>query len=147
MRHAAKYAWMLGPVLLLLGGCIVAAPPPTTVELVNSTSLDVRPNLYISGSATDIAGLFVGNNLVTDFTTRAFPELRGGESATLTLECDQIKSVGVDAPVLFDAVTLTPTRSADQIFLLQGTDFECGFGVRFVYFMDGDTFSVRVETQ
>jgi len=131
-------------LLALVDGCI-EPPPPTTIELANDTALDVRPNLYVSGSATDAAGLFVGANLITDFTDRPFPELRSRETAVLTLECDQIQSVGVRRSVVYDAATMTVTRWDDQIFLRQDTDFTCGATVRFVFFTDSDAFSVRVE--
>jgi hypothetical protein len=136
------------PAAVLLGGCIVETVPsgPVTIELVNQTDLDVLPRLYTSGSATDAAGLFVGANLRTDFTDRAFPELRSDETASLTLECDQAASIGVREPEMFDAVQLIVTESDDQIFLLGGTDFQCGGTVRFVYYTDGDDFRVRVET-
>ncbi|MFQ5805671.1 MAG: hypothetical protein ACE5I3_04390 [Phycisphaerae bacterium] len=147
MQTPARTISVLAPLLALVGGCIVEPPPPppTTVQLANSTAFDVRPNLYTSGSATGEAGLFVGANLRTDFTDRPFPELRRNETATLTLECDEIQSLGVDAPVLFDAVTLTVTTSGDRIFLLRDTNFACGATIRFVYFTEGDAFRVRVE--
>ena len=131
-----------------MGGCVVATAPsgPITVELVNQTNLDVRPGLYTSSSATDAAGLFVGGTLRTDFTDRAFPELRSDETATLTLECDTVTSIGVKEPVMFDAVQLIVTDSDDQLFLLRGTDFQCEGTVRFIYYTDGDDFRVRVET-
>lgn len=135
--HPAWFA--LIPVL----GCI--SQPPTTVELVNSTSFDVRPDFYTSDSATQPAALFVGGNLRTDFTDRPFPELRSGQTASLTLNCDEIESMGVDTPILFDALQLTVTSSLDQIFLRQGSDFECGTRVRFVYYTENGAFRVRAE--
>jgi len=145
MRAAIGGAWLAGMAWTTIGGCIFA-PPSTTVELVNSTPLDVRPELYVSGSAADEAGLFVGGNLVTDFTARPFPELRGNETATVTFDCEQIRSIGVDRPVMFDATTLTPTESNDRVFRVRGTDFECGGTLRFVYYTEGGAFRVRLET-
>jgi hypothetical protein len=135
------------PLASLLGGCIFETAPsgPISVELANETALDVRPGFHTSGSATDAAGLFVGANLRTDFTDRAFPELRAHETVTLTLECADVASIGVNAPVLYDAVQLIRTDSDDQIFLLRDTDFQCGGAVRFVYYTDGHDFHVRVE--
>jgi hypothetical protein len=140
-----------GPILIALGSLSACVPPapapgPTTVELVNTTSLFVSPNLYVSGAATDAEELFVGANLVTVYPNRHYPELYSSETVTLTFEHEQIQSLGVKTPALFDALVLDVTRSTDQIFLLRGTDFEDATTVRFVYFMDGDTFSVRVET-
>jgi len=135
---------VLGVASVVLSGCI-PAPPPTTIELVNSTGLDVRPEFHTSGLATSADGLFTDGNLVTDFTDRPFPELRGSESVTLTLECDELQSLGVDGPVLFDALQGIVTRSDDRIFLRRETDFECGVTLRFVYFAEGDAFRVRVE--
>ncbi len=134
---------------LLLAGCIVETVPtgPITVTLVNETALDVRPDLYTSGSATDAAGLFVGANLRTDFTDRDFPELRGSESVTLTLDCVDASSIGVHTPVLFDAVQLNVTTSEDIEILLRDADFQCETTVRFVYYTQDDVFHVRVETQ
>lgn len=129
-------------------GCIVETlpPAPVTVVLANSTSLDVRPAFYASASATDAAGLFVGANLVTTFTDRAFPELRGKETVTLTYGCEEVRSLGVSRPRMFDAVTFDVTRSGDELFLQRDTNFECGATVRFVYFTEGDAFRVRVES-
>jgi len=129
---------------LACGACI-PAPEPITIELVNETAFDVRPNLYVSDSATGEAELFVAANLVTDFTDRPFPELRPGETATVTLECDQARALGVDAPLLFDAATLTITPSADRIFRARDADFACGDTIRFVYFREAAAFRARVE--
>jgi hypothetical protein len=145
MRRTILWLSGLMAALAACAGCVVEPPPPTAVELVNTTGLDVRPNLYASASASDAAGLFVGANLVTDFTDRPFPELRAGESVTLTRECEDIQSIGVEGPVLFDALQLIATPSADRIFLVRETDFQCGGTVRFVYFTEGDAFRVRVE--
>jgi hypothetical protein len=147
MRSFRGGVQLLGVVCVTISGCIPTPQAPVTVELVNSTSLDVRPNLYISSAATDPAGLFVAGNLVTDFTTRPFPELRANETATLTVECDQIQSVGVDEPVMFDAALVDTTVSADRIFLLRGTDFECGATLRFVFSTEDDEFGVRLDGQ
>lgn len=146
MRMCARRVIVAALGLAVSGGCLLPPPPPpTTVELVNNTTLDVKPEFYTSSSAADAEGLFVAAKRRTDFTDRPFPELRGGETVTLTFECDEIQSLGVDAPVLFDAVTLTVTTSADRIFLQPGTDFECGATVRLVYFTQGDAFRVRAE--
>jgi hypothetical protein len=128
-------------------GCIVAAPPPApiTVELSNSTMLDVRPRFFVSAAASTAGGLFVGGNLVTDFTQRAFPELRAGETVTLTFECDQALSLGVDEPTLFDASTLIVQESTDRIFQLRDTNYSCGGRIRFVYVVENDVFRVHVE--
>jgi hypothetical protein len=134
----------LAPLLMLSAGCVIT-PPPTTVELVNTTSLDVRPHLYASDSADDAAGLFVGANVITDFTDRAIPELRAGETVTLTFDCDALRALGVDAPVLFDAVQLLVTRSNDRLLLRREVDFQCGDTVRFVYYREGEAFRVRAE--
>jgi hypothetical protein len=131
-------------VLAPLPACLVP-PPPTTITLVNETGLDVTPRLFVSGTATSADALFTDGNLVTDFTDRPFPELRRHETVTLTLECDEIQSLGVDAPILFDAARLIITQSGDRIFLLWDEDFECGATVQFVYFTEGDAFRVRVE--
>ncbi len=138
-------AALLGP--LLLAGCFPAPPPPApiTIALVNLTALDVRPNLYVSNSATTGGELFVDANLVTDFTDRAFPELRPNENATVTRECDEVHSLGVDGPVLFDVARPGVTRSQDQIFLRRDADFTCGATIRFVFFTEGEAFRIRVE--
>jgi hypothetical protein len=130
--------------LVPLPACL-APPPPTTIVLVNETGLDVTPRLFVSGSATSADDLFTDGNLVMDFTDRSFPELRRHESVTLTLECDEIQSLGVDAPILFDAARLIVTPSDDRVFLLWDERFECGATVQFVYFTEGDAFRVRVE--
>ena len=149
MRTTARIIRALAPLVALSGGCVIEPPPPSpiTVKLVNWTTLDVQPNFYSSASATDTAGLFVAGNLRTDFTDRAFAELRRGETMTLTLECNDIQSLGVDAPLLFNAVLMTVTTSTDRVFLQRGPDFDCGATVRFVYFAEGETFRVRAETQ
>lgn len=141
-----------GLILIALGSLSACVPPapapgPTTVELVNTTSLFVSPNLYVSGTATNAEELFAGANLVTVYPNRHYPELYSSETVKLTFEHEQIQSLGVKTPTLFDALVLDVTKSKDQIFLLREADFEDAATVRFVYFMDGDTFNVRVETQ
>lgn len=132
--------------LVLLVGCPPPPPPgPVTLELVNQTTFDVRPNYYLSAEATSAESLFVNDNLQFDFTDRPFPELRPNETITLELACDQIASVGSQRPLLFDATTLTLTTSEDTVFAARGTDFECGQTVRLVFFREGDAFRVRIE--
>jgi hypothetical protein len=144
---------MAGALVVLLalsGGCVVVEPEPpepVRVVLVNSTEYDVRPNLYTSGSATSATALFVSGNLRTDFTDRAFPELRAGETRTLTLECDDVQSVGSDAPVLFDAAQVIATASEDRAFVAKGADFDCGAVLTFTFFTEGDVFRVSGEVE
>ncbi|MFO0840213.1 MAG: hypothetical protein U1D55_17025 [Phycisphaerae bacterium] len=141
---------LLAAAALAPAGCVVVSTPPPPpepikIELYNPTSGDVRPNLFVSATALDETGLFVGGNQVTNFTTRPFPELRAGETATVTVDCDTAASIGVDKPVLFIASTLAVTNSADRIFLLRDTDVTCGRTVRFVYFTEDAAFRVRRE--
>ena len=145
----------IAPVILVstLGGCVITGAPeptppqPIRIVLFNSTKFDVRPNFHTSGSATDAAGLFVASKLRTDFTDRAFPELRPHETATLTLECDDVQSLGSDAPVFFDAAQVIATTSEDRVFLTKGTNLSCGDTLRFVYFSEAGVFHVRVDEQ
>ena len=134
---------------LCVAGCITvqtpAPPAPVTVQLFNATGRDVRPNLYISGSASTEDGLFVGGNVVTNFTDRAFGELRAGETVTLDYECDAIRSVGSDLPVAFDAAALDLDLSGDRVFLARDVNYECGGTVRLVFYYDGTVFRVRSE--
>jgi hypothetical protein len=134
---------------MLSGGCVIEPPEPSpiTVELVNSTTLDVWPNFYTSASATDAAGLFVAGNLRKEITSHAVHRLLAGETVTLSLECNDIQSIGVDAPVLFNGILITVTTSTDRVFRLRGSDFDCGSTVRFEYFTEGDAFRVRVQPQ
>lgn len=135
-------------IAALIGGCPATTPSdPITVKLVNQTTLDVRPAFYASASATDEAGLFVGANVVTNFTNRTFPELRGGETISLTYDCDELLAIGSDRPTLFDATQLTVARSDDRVFAFQGTDFACGATVRVVYSTEGAAFHVQVEVE
>src|SRR5262245_45441466 len=134
--------------LVDLSGCVrpAPAPGPVTVELINQTGLDVTPNLYVSDFTGDPASLFGdSSNLVTDFTDREFPELRGGEIVSLEIPCDEAGASGVRNPALSDAVTLTVTNSTDQVFLVPSGDFDCGGTVRFYYFREGSAFRVRFE--
>ena len=148
MKSRIGSVCVLGFAWMAISGCVPTIPTgPTTVALVNETSQDVRPNLFVSSSATNEATLFLSANLVTDFTTRPFPELRGNETVTLTYECDELQSLGVYESVMFDAATLTVDESDEQIFRLQGTDFECGATLRFVFYTEGGEFGVRLETQ
>jgi hypothetical protein len=132
-----------------LCGCVEvtppAPPPPTTIELVNATADDVRPQLYVSDRARNVFELVVAANLNTAWTDRPFPELRPFEIRTLTLECDQLAAVGISQPTRFDSATLTVTPTDDQIFLARGNGFACGDTIRFVFFNDGATFRARVE--
>lgn len=140
---------LLGGALLLLAmaGCIVEAPPAiTTVELVNETTGDVTPNLYVSATAENSDLLFsTSANLRTDFTDRPFRELRANETRSIQVSCDQLRALGVLRPVLFDAAQLQVSASDDVIFLAAGGDFECGKTVRFTYFREGDAFRVRYD--
>jgi|GEM_PF-2663640 len=129
---------------LLVGACTFttipgdSAPPaptgPITIELVNYTSLDVMPRLYVSATDVKPWKLFTGTNLVLDFTDRAFPELRANEKIILTYECDQLASFGVNAPILVDAVALSRLESEDREFFVVGEDVQCEATIRFSYY-------------
>lgn len=134
------------------GGCVVVPAPepppePITIELVNATLSDVRPNLYVSSSITDAQTLFTQTSPVRNFTNRPFPELRAGESAVLTFECDELRSLGVTGAVIFDATTLNVVISPDEVFLLSQTDFNCGDLLRFVYYTPDGTLRVALERE
>lgn len=137
-------------LLLVAAGCIVVStppspPPPTTIEFANTTALDLTPNFYYSDTATDAAGLFVVANLDTSFIRREFAELRPGETASTTLECERTLSLGVSRPRLFNPAADQVIQSGDQVFLLRDRDFACGPTLRFVYFLEGGALRVRVE--
>lgn len=131
--------------LPLTTSCVTVSAP-VLIELVNGTSLDVTPNVYVSGSELDAGALFGDSaNRQVGFTDREFPELRAGETRTLTFDCAEIRTIGVQSPVLFDATTLTVTTSTDQLVLTRGAEFDCGSTVRLVYYREGSAFHVRVE--
>lgn len=134
-------------LLLIAPGCIVETPPAiTTVELVNATSGDVTPNLYVSATADSADALFgTSANLRTDFTDRPFPELRPNETKSIEVSCDELRTLGVSRPVLFDAASVAVTNSADVIFLISDGDFVCGKTVRFTHYREGDAFRVRYD--
>lgn len=144
MKRNGAHFWVV-LTAAVVGGCPQPPPEPVVVELSNITSLDVRPEFFASSSATDAGGLFIAGNRVTNFTDRAFPELRPGETRSLTIECDELSVMGVRGAVLFDSISLTTRTSADEIFLNRGGGFDCGETIRLVYFTEGDVFRVRVD--
>jgi hypothetical protein len=133
-------------VVMSIAGCPAPGPPaPVTIELVNQTGFDVRPSYYRSASAGTAADLFIDANLRTDFTDRAFPELRPNETIALSVECDQIASLGAQRPAMFDSTTLTVIRSENEVLRVRGDGIACGGTVRLVYYTEGTAFRVRVE--
>lgn len=145
--HAIAQPLFGAIVLALASGCIVETPPAIgTVELVNATAGDVTPNLYVSAEADTSDALFsTSANLRTDFTDRPFPELRANETKSIEVSCDQLRTLGVSRPVLFDGGSVRVTNSEDVIFLISGGDFVCGKTVRFTYYREGDAFRVRYD--
>lgn len=145
-------AWIAGTwrcalvVAVLMGGC-VSEPAPTPkveVELVNQTDIDLRPNFFISSSATTSQELF-DEAAFTAFTDRAFPELRAQENVTLMFECNEARSLGTAKASIFDAVTLTRTGTEDVIFLVRESDFNCGDRLQLIYFTQDGALRVRLE--
>jgi hypothetical protein len=121
-------------------------PEPVTVELVNQTSLNVVPNLFVSAGAADAASLFSDSaNLYADFVDRPIRELRPAEVVSLTFDCEAAASLGSHFPQSFDPVNLALNTSTDAPFLLNGSEFGCGQIVRFYFFIDGTAFRVRAE--
>lgn len=143
-RATIAFAALAACVAFAAGGCQPPQPSPVTIELVNPTTLDVRPNLHVAASAGTPAELFVAANLRTDFTDRAFPELRAGETRSLTIDCgsDAAGAIGVSGSVLFDATSLGTTVSADTIFLKRDLDYSCGDTIRLRFFTEGSAFRV-----
>ncbi|MBI5863953.1 MAG: hypothetical protein HZB38_05510 [Planctomycetes bacterium] len=149
MRPFVKHemAVLCAAIAFLTRGCVISpVPEPIVVELINETSLDVTPNLFVSSAEVDSATLFgdTANRILT-FTDRPFPELRAGETATVEFTCEQIARVGVLQPVLFDGFTLTTTKSTDEIFLVREGDFDCGATIRFHFFQNETGFRVRFD--
>jgi len=147
MRPELGFALTSICLVVWASGCIVQTEPPApvVVEFVNQTSLDVQPNFYVSASATTMATLFVAANLDTSFINRPFPEMRAGETASVSLACDEVASFGVSRPESFDAISITVVVSDDQVFLARDQEYTCGTTVRFVYFTEGETLRVRAE--
>ena len=147
MRRQLPKFLLTAAVLIPVPGCIPEAPPAiTTIELVNSSSGDVTPNLFISASADTSDALFSTTaNLRTDFTDRPFPELRPNETKSIEVSCDQLRTLGVSRPILFDAGSVSVTTSDEVIFLISDVDLECGKTVRFTYYREGDAFRVRYD--
>jgi len=133
--------------LLSYGGCVVVddPAPPVSIELANTTSYIIDANFFISMTATDEAGLFVQENIYTDFSTRASRTLGPNETATFELPCDRVQSMGVRAPLFAAQIGFGGGRSDDVIFLLRDADFTCGATIRFVFFTEAEAFRVRVE--
>ena len=147
-KHCAKL--VTGSLAALVTGCIVTpppAPPPpeTTVELINETGLTVDANFYISGDATDEGGLFVSGNLFTEYSHRPIPTLAPSDTVSFLLACDRIASMGVLRPVFMNTITFSGGESVDKMILLRESGFACGDRLRFVYFVEEDVFSVRLE--
>ncbi|MCA9242554.1 MAG: hypothetical protein KDA32_01265 [Phycisphaerales bacterium] len=137
MRRAWLWAGALGVgAISALGGCVVTPPAPVTVVLANRTGTDLTPKFFSSASATTTASLFVYNNRLVDFNNRAFDEMRAGEVITLNFDCEELRSMGVQRPFIFDPISLTIGRLEDEVFLLRDNGFQCGDLVRFVYDTD-----------
>lgn len=148
-RGAKQLFWVAASVALLNASCVTLAPStstpdPVEVELVNQALIDLRPNFFISSSATTAEALFDGPAF-TGFTDRAFPELRGQENITLTFDCDDLRALGTSRASLFDPVTLTRIGTEDVIFLLKDADFACGDRLQLVYFTQDGALRVRLE--
>ncbi len=140
--------------LLSTAGCVafVEPPPPppppppeTTVELINESGFVLDPNFYISADSTDDGGLFVSGNLVTSFSDRAIATIGANSRVTLTFDCGEIRSMGVRRPVFSDPINFTGGASEDSIIIQRNDEYVCGDAIRFVYFVEDDTFSVRLE--
>ena len=135
-------------VLLSIAACIPVEPAPTgpiTIELVNDTQLDVEPDFYVSATNAQPWNLFKDENKVEDFTDRAFPELRAKEKITLTYECNELVSFGSKTPTMVDAIAITRTESADQVYFVVGEDVTCEETVRFTYYYQDGVFHVKGE--
>lgn len=135
--RCALFAALLAAALA--AGC-TPPPPPVTIELVNETPLDVTPGLYLSSEAADAGGLFLAENLVTDFSDRPFPELRPNESIILSYDCTRVGTVGVRAARLFNGFTFVSVISEDQFLLARGEDFACGAAVRIRFYVQDQAF-------
>ncbi|MEP0845885.1 MAG: hypothetical protein HRF50_03580 [Phycisphaerae bacterium] len=150
MRRARlRGASVVGPLLglvLAASGCIVA-PPPVRIELLNTTALDVRPNFYSSSEAATSGELFLAENLRTDWTSRVFPELRAGETASLELTCADAAAVGVSGSIMFDALRVSAVTSPDVLFLLRDAEFGCGQTVRFTFVNDAGALRVQLSVE
>lgn len=135
--------------LAVLPGCVTVEPPPPPTQVIfeNATSRDLTPNFYFDDVATTPGALFVVAHLNTSFIDRAFAEMRPGETASTMLECDQIASLGVSRPRLFDAATLTVTQSEDVIILVREQDFACGDTIHFRYFVENGALRVTVTVE
>jgi hypothetical protein len=140
-------------VVLGIAGCILrvepdgtpATPAPLTIELVNETFYAIDANFFISETAADEEGLFIQQNIYTDYSTRVSRTFGPNETANFELPCERIQSMGVQEPVFSAQVGIGGGRSADVIFLLRDRDYSCGARLRFTYFTEGEQFRVSVQ--
>jgi hypothetical protein len=147
-RAASRLA--AAAVVAGLVGCVppepAGPPPPLRIEFVNGTALDLTPNFYYSDSAADAPSLFVVAHLNTSFIQRPFAEIPSRGTAHTVLACERVRSLGVSRPRVFNAAVLEVTDSGEEIFLLREADYDCGATLRFVYYLEGETLRVRLET-
>lgn len=134
--------------VLFCSGCPVLEPTgPITVKLINDTTLDVEPKFFVSATENKPWTLFTAANRVDDFTNRPFPELRANETATLTYECSDVASMGVNAAAMVNDLTLERAVTEDRVFLLVPDDVRCESTVRITYYVQGGVFHVRYEIE
>lgn len=150
MHDRRTWIAILGLTCVSVGACLPFPPAPTgpiRVELLNQTLLDVEPNLFASATAAQPWNLFKAGNLVLNFTDRPFPELRPGETVTLSYPCSDLASIGVHNPVLVDAIGIGRTTAEERVFFTVGEDLHCEATIRFTYYVEGGAFHVRATIE
>ena len=151
-RRKAIYPTLALMVLVVLihGGCTITVDPnnqgtegKVTIRIINATSLDLDPQLYMAGQVLSRTQLFTDAHKYTDFGVFDQGLLGPFGQETFTVDCADARVVGT-AGGRFDNDSNTE-ESDRQIILTQETVFLCGDVITFTYSRSGSGFTVDFD--
>lgn len=125
---------LVGP-LAAAGGCPLSSVPffnVVEVQVTNESSFDVAPNIFYDDSASFFSA---DRPLATGLVAP-------GETLVFTFDCDALEQIVSDG-----AEQIAPDAdyiAFPSLFLEQGSEFECGDVIEFIFLGDGIDFGVLV---
>lgn len=129
---------LIGLAAFLHGGCTITFDPPdggttekVTIRIMNNTSADLDPELYITSQVLPRTDFFKAANKYTDFGVFDQGLMGPFSQETFVVNCSAARQVGTTGGSFKSGQDLV--RADREIILTQETVFMCGEVITFTY--------------
>lgn len=157
-----RWSWWFSGLALLVAGCVVTVEPDPNdngngdgnggggdgetirVRIVNTTNVDLDPEVYLSAQAVGVEELFQPGNKYTAFGVATLGIIEAFGSDSFTVTCADARILGTTGGRFGDNLN-EPDGFGRQIVLTQDLNVFCGGTVTFTYSRSGDAFTTTFD--